>query len=105
MNGDMLGRTIVSEQLKLHLYVSGLWVKRNCPLHDMTDNQLRNFGLEGILANQEADERPIITSPTDNILTQNVITQLNVGVSFESKRENYGINNFFEAKEIIVLFT
>ena len=34
-----------------------------------------------------------------------MITQLNVGVSFESKRENYGINNFFEAKEIIVLFT
>ena len=59
--------------------------------------------MEGILTDEEVDERPIITSPID-ILTEIVLTQLNAEVSFESKPENYGINNFIKAKEIIALF-
>ena len=70
----------------------------------MAEDQLRNFGVEGILTDEEVDERPIITSPTDNILTEIVLTQLNAEVPFESKPENYGINNFIKAKEIIALF-
>ena len=35
-----------------------------------------------ILTDEEVDERPIITSPTD-ILTDIVLTQLNAGVPFE----------------------
>ena len=69
----------------------------------MSEDQLRNFGVEGILTDEEIDERPIITSPTD-ILTEIVLTQLNAEVPFESKSENYGINNFVKAKEIIALF-
>ena len=82
-----------------------LWVagQINCPLDDMNKDQVRNSGVEGILTVEEVDERPIITSPTD-ILTEIVLTQLNADVPFESKPENYGINNFIEAKEIIALF-
>ena len=69
----------------------------------MSEDQLRNFGVEGILTDEEIDERPIIISPTD-ILTKIVFTQLNAEVPFESKPENYGINNFIKAKEIIALF-
>ena len=64
---------IVSEQLKLHLYVSGL----HYPLDDMNEDQLCNFGVEGVLTHEEFDERSIITSPTDNILTEIVLTQPN----------------------------
>ena len=49
----------------LHLWVAG---QINCALDDMSENQLHNFGVEGILADEEVDERPIITSSTDNIL-------------------------------------
>ena len=70
----------------------------------MSEDQLCNFGVEDILTDKEVDERPIITSPADNILTQIVFTQLNADVPFESKPENYGINNFIKAKEIIALF-
>ena len=59
--------------------------------------------MEGILTDEEFDERPIITSPTDNILTEIVVTQLYAEVPFESKPENYGINNFIKVKEIIAL--
>ena len=69
----------------------------------MNKDQVRNSGVEGILTVEEVDERPIITSPTD-ILTEIVLTQLNAEVPFESKPENYGINNFIKAKEIIALF-
>ena len=85
----------------LRLWVAG---QINCPLDDMTEDQLRNCGVEGILTDEEVDERPIITSPTDNILTETVLTQLNAEVPFESKPENFGINNFIKAKEIIALF-
>ena len=66
----------------------------------MSEDQLRNFG---ILTDDEIDERPIITSPTD-ILKEIVLTQLNAEVPFKSKPENYGINNFVKAKEIVALF-
>ena len=49
------------------------------------------------------DKRPIITTPKD-ILPETVLTQLNAEVLFESKPENYGINNFMKTKEIIALF-
>ena len=82
-----------------------LWVAAqiNCLLDDISEDQLCNFRTEGVLTDEEVDERPIITSPTD-ILTEIVLTQLNAEVPFESKPENYGINNFIKAKEIIALF-
>ena len=91
-------RTIKTSPLRL-------WVAAqiNCLLDDMSEDQLCNFRTEGILTDEEVDERPIITSPTD-ILTEIVLTQLNAEVPFESKRENYGINNFTKSKEIIALF-
>ena len=49
----------------------------------MSEDQLCNFGVEDILTDEEVDERPIITSPADNILTQIVLTQLNAEVPFE----------------------
>ena len=82
-----------------------LWVagQMNCPLDDMSEDQLRNLGVEGILTDEEVGMRPIITSPTDN-LRETVLTQVNTEVPFESKPENYGINNFIKAKEILALF-
>ena len=41
----------------------------------MREDQLCNFRVEGILTDEEFDDRPIITSPTDNILTEIVLTQ------------------------------
>ena len=74
------------------------------PLDYMSEDQLRNFGVEGILTDEEVDEKPIITSPKDSILTQIVLTQLNADVPLESKPENCRINNFIKAKGIIALF-
>ena len=86
-------RTIKTSPLRL--WVAG---QINCPLDDMKVQRA-----EGILTDEEVDEKPIITSPTD-ILTEIVLTQLNAEVPFESKPENYEINNFIKAKEIIALF-
>ena len=91
-------RTIKTSPLRL--WAAG---QINCPLDLMSEDQLRNFGVEGILTDEEIDERPIITSPTD-ILTEIVLTQLNAEVPFESKPENYEINNFIKAREIVALF-
>ena len=38
----------------LRLWLAG---QINCPLDAMSDDQLRNFGVEGILINEEIDER------------------------------------------------
>ena len=94
-----LARTIKTSPLSL--WVAG---QINCPLDEMSEDKLHYYGVESILADEKVDERPIITSPADNILTQIVFTQLNADVPFESKPENYGINNFIKAKEIIALF-
>ena len=59
--------------------------------------------MEGILTDEEVEERPVITSQTDNILIEIVFTQLNAEVLFESKPENYGISNFIKAKETMAL--
>ena len=85
----------------LRFLVSG---QIHCALDDMSEDQLCNFRVEGILTDEEFDDRSVITSPTDNILTEIVITLLNLEVPFESKPENYGINNFIKVKEIIALF-
>ena len=86
-------RTIKTSPLRL--WVAG---QINCPLDDMKVQRA-----EGILTDEEVDEKPIITSPTD-ILTEIVLTQLNAEVPFESKPENYEINNFIKAREIVALF-
>ena len=54
----------------LRLWVAG---QINFSLDDMSRRELRNFGVEDILTNKEAHERPIITSPADNILTHIVV--------------------------------
>ena len=40
-------------------------------MDDMSEDPLHNFVVEIILTDEEVDERPIITSPIDNILTKN----------------------------------
>ena len=54
----------------LRLWVAG---QINCSLDDMSEGQLRNTGVEGILTDKEVGERPIITSLTD-ILTEIVLS-------------------------------
>ena len=46
-------RTIKTSPLRL--WVAG---QINCPLDDESEDQLHNFRMEGILANEEVDERP-----------------------------------------------
>ena len=76
----------------LRFLVSG---QIHCALDDMSEDQLCNFRVEGILTDEEFDDRSVITLPTDNILTEIVITLLNPEVP---------INNFIKVKEIIALF-
>ena len=39
----------------------------------MTEKELNNFDVEGILGNDHDDNRPIFNAPTDHILTPVVI--------------------------------
>ena len=50
-------RVRIIETSPLRLWVAG---QINCPLDEMSEDQLRNFGVEGILADEEVDERPIL---------------------------------------------
>ena len=73
----------------------------HCPVDNMTEEELNNFGVEGILGNDDDDNRPLFNAPTDHILTPVVIAQLSVEIPFESHPANYRINNFIKVKEIL----
>ena len=49
---------------------------------ELSEEQLRNFGVKSILTNGRLDEKPIINSPADNILTQILFTELNAVMIF-----------------------
>lgn len=87
-----------SKTTPLHIWVAG---HIHCPVNNMTEEELNNFGVEGILGNDDDDNRPLFNAPTDHILTPVVIAQLSVEILFESHPANYRINNFIKAKEIL----
>ena len=80
-----------------------LWIAGQiyCLADDMTEKELNNFDVEGILGNDHDDNRPIFNAPTDHILTPVVIAQLSVEIPFESQPVNCRIDNFIKAKEIL----
>ena len=69
----------------------------------MNEEELSNFGVEGILRNDDDDDdnRPLFNAPTNHFLTPVVIAQLSVKIPFESQPANYRINNFIKDKEIL----
>ena len=60
------------------------------------------FGVEGLIAeDDQIDRRPTFRAPTDQILTNIAVSQLDTAIPFESRPSNYEIDNFIKAKEIL----
>ena len=83
----------------IHLWVLG---QINSPTDDLTEDEVLNFRVEGFIAeNGQIDCRPTFCAPTDQILTNHAVNQLDTAISFESRLSNYQIDNFIKAKEIL----
>ena len=81
-----------------------LWVlgQINPPTDDLTEDEVLNFGVEGLIADDDQiDRRPTFCAPTDQILTNHAVNQLDAAIPFESRPSNYGIDDFIKAKEIL----
>ena len=66
------------------------------------EDEVLHFGVEGLIAEYgQFDQRLTFCAPTDQILTNYAVNQLNAAIPFESRPSNYGIDNFVEAKEIL----
>ena len=90
-------RTIKTSPIRL--WVSG---QINSPTDDLTEDKVLNFGVEGLIAeDSQVDHRPTFCAPTDQILTNHAVNQLDAAIPFESRPSNYGIDNFVKAKEIL----
>ena len=103
MPSDMLGQSIAYGLLKLLQYIR-LWISGqiNSPTDDLTEDELLSFGVEGVIAeDDQIDRRPTSCAPTDQILTNHAVNQLDTAIPFESRPSNYGIDNFIKAKEIL----
>ena len=99
----MLGQSIAYGLLKLLQYIR-LWISGqiNSPTDDLTEDELLSFGVEGVIAeDDQIDRRPTSCAPTDQILTNHAVNQLDTAIPFESRPSNYGIDNFIKAKEIL----
>ena len=57
----------------------------------MSEDQLSNFGVEVISTDDEVEKRPIITSPTDNILIQIALSQVSAEVLFNENLKKFSI--------------
>ena len=83
----------------IHLWVLG---EISSPTDDLTEDEVLNFRVEGLIAeNGQIDCRPTFCAPTDQILTNHAVNQLDTAISFESRLSNYQIDNFIKAKEIL----
>ena len=89
-------RTIKTSSLRI--WIAG---QIHYPIDDMAEEELNNFGVKGILGNNNDDNRPIFNAPTGHFLIPVVIAQLRVEIPLESQPANYRINNFIKAKEIL----
>ena len=90
-------RTIKTSLIRL--WVSG---QINSPTDDLTEDEVLKFGVEGLISeDDQTDRRPTFCAPTDQILTNIAVSQLDTAIPFESRPSNYGIDNFIKAKEIL----
>ena len=81
-----------------------LWVSRqiNSSTDDLTEDEVLDFRVESLIAeDDQIDRRPTFYAPTDQILTNHTVNQLDAAILFESRPSNYGIDNFIKAKEIL----
>ena len=53
-----------------------------------------------IAEDDQIDRRRTSCAPTDQILTNHAVNQLDTATPFESRPSSYGIDNFIKAKEI-----
>ena len=84
-------RTRTIKTSPIRLWVSG---QINSPTDDLTEDEVLNFGVEGMIAEDcQVDQRPI--------LTNHAVNHLDAAIPFESRPSNYGIYNFVKAKEIL----
>ena len=101
MPGDMLGQSIAYRLLKLLQYVSR-YRQINSPTDDLTEDKVLKFGVEGLIPeDDQIDHWPTFCAPTDQILTNIAVSQLDTAIPFESRPSNYGTDNFIKAKEIL----
>ena len=78
-----------------------LWVlgQINSPTDGLTEDEVLNFGVENLIADDDQIyRRPTFCAPTDQILTNHAVNQLNAEIPFESIPSNYGIDDFIKAK-------
>ena len=74
----------------------------NSPTDHLTGDEVLNFGVEGLIAEDgQVDQRPTLCVPTDQILTDHPVDQLDTAIPFEPRPSNYGIDNFVKATEIL----
>ena len=75
------------------------------PDDDLGPEKLLHYGVEGIVDNYDNEvadhDRSTLCSFTEEILTDNVLSELQREVLFQSYPENYGIGNLIKAKTII----
>ena len=79
-----------------------LWVlgQINSPTDGLTEDEVLNFGVEGLIAgHDQIYRRPTLCTPTDQILTNHAVNQLDAAIPFESRPSNYGIDDFIKAKK------
>ena len=67
---------------------------------ELSEEQLRNFEVKSILTNGRLDEKPIITSPADIILTQIVFTELNAEFPFESNLKTMKLTTLSKRRKL-----
>ena len=75
----------------------------NSPTDDLTEDDILNFGAEGLIAGEgQVDRRPTFCASTYLIPTKHSVNQLDAAILFESRTSNYGIDNFVKPKEILI---
>ena len=92
-------RTVRTSPLKL--WVSG---QLNSPMNvDLTEQEQCFYGVEGIDVDEESvtTGRPIFTSPTAEILNEEILQRLSTEMRHNSQHVNYGIENFVKVKSMI----
>ena len=90
-------RTIKTSPVRL--WVSG---QIDSPIDDLKEDRVLNFGVEGLIAEDgQVDQRSTFCAPTDQMLTNHAVNQLDAAIPFESRPSNYEIDNFVTAKEIL----
>ena len=78
----------------------------NCPVkNDILPSELEMYGVEEIITNEfVADNRPIFSASTEELLTNDLLNILKHEIPYSNCSSNYGIESFLKANELISRF-